>query len=529
MPGVHQSVMRTQRKRLWQLETQSPASRLIFGFPLVALAIPVFLAGCVVGPDFHRSVPTLPARYTETAQPLKTQSSIVEDGKTQTFHSGQDIPGKWWRLFRSAALTRLVETAVQNNPSVEAARQALRNTEELTLAEYSGLLPALSGTFARTRGNFPLAPNGEPNAEWSYGYYDAHLQLSYNFDVWGKTRRTIEQQSAQADYQRAYLEAVLLTLTGNVVATAINEASLRGQLAEQRRLIAFEHGYLETLQHQFTLGGANATDVALQQAQVTQQEALLPQLENQLAQARHAMAAYLGAMPANAHIAIFDLADLTLPADLPVSLPSSLLEQRPDIQQAEANLHAATAGVGIAVANRLPQFTLTADLGSEAAQAGELMSPGNGLATLAMQALQPIFEGGNLLHRQRAAVATMREYAALWQNTTVGAFRDVANVLVQLQNDSRQLTADVATERAAAHALSLADMQYHLGGVSYITVLTSEISYQQAVLALVRARAARLTDTSALFVALGGGWWNRRDRPPTPPALLHSLLPWSRV
>lgn len=484
-------------------------------------------SGCAVGPDFRHPTSHLPIRYTETALSAHTASSPTAQGQMQTLIMGRDIPGAWWQLFRSPVLTQLVTTAIRNNPGLEASRQALRNAEEVTLAEYSGLLPAASGSFSRTRGNFPLAPSGQPNTSLSYGYYDAHLELSYNFDVWGKTRRTIEQQSAQADFQRAQLEAFLLTLTGNVVSTAINEASLRGQLAEQQRLIIFERNYLRTIQNQFALGGATATDVALQQAQLSQQEALLPQIETQLAQARHAMAAYLGATPAEARVPILDLATLELPTDVPVSLPSALLEQRPDIRQAEANLHAATAGVGIAIANRLPQFTLTGDLGSEAARAGELMTPGNGLATLAMQALQPIFQGGNLLHQQRAAVASMRQYAAQWQQTVVGAFQDVANALVQLQNDSWQLAATLATEQASARALSLAERQYQLGGVSYLTVLTSEVTYQNAAIALVRARAARLADTSALFVALGGGWWNRQDLPPPPSDVLHSLLPWS--
>jgi len=316
------------------------------------------VSGCAVGPTYKAPTRALPNRYTESTLPERTASAPVADGASQHLDPGQDIPGDWWALYRSEPLTRLVALAIRNNPNLESARQALRNAQELTLAQYSGLLPAVGGTFGRTRGNFPFAPSGQPNTSMSYGYYDAHLGLSYNFDVWGKTRRLIEQQEAEAGYQPAYFEAVLLTLTGNVVATAINEASLCGQIAAQMRLIAIERDYLVMLQQQFSLGGANGTDVALQQAQLSQQEAELPQLENSLAQARNAMTAYLGALPADAALPQFGLSDLTLPTEVPVALPSDLVRHRPDIRQADGNLHAATAAVGVAIANRLPQFTL---------------------------------------------------------------------------------------------------------------------------------------------------------------------------
>ena len=380
---------------------------------------------------------------------------------------------------------------------------------------------------SRTHGTFPLAPSGVANQDPAYGFYDAQLTLTYNFDVWGGTRRQIEERVAQADYQRSLLEATDLTLVGNVVATAINEASLRAQIAAQIALIGYDRDYLRVLNAQFTLGGANGTDVALQQAQVGQAEAGLAPLQVQLAQARDALAAYLGAVPAEAGLPDFALEDFTLPADLPLSLPARLVAQRPDIGEADANLHAATAAVGVAIADRLPQISLSAQLGSEAIQAGELFSPGNALAALLTQIVQPIFEGGQLLHQQRAAVDTMRQQAALWRQTVLGAFQNVADVLEALQGDSRALAADLDAAQAASRALGLAQMQYKLGGASYITVLTAEVTYQGAVLALARAQAARFADSAALFVALGGGWWHRDDLPPPPPDVLRSLLPWT--
>ena len=490
------------------------------------------LAGCAVGPDFHSPAPgfgaaTALTRYTEQAQPERTDAAAVDGGAAQSFAVGRDIVGDWWTLFRNPALSGLVATGLRDNPGIEAARQALRQAQELTLAQYSGLLPNVTGQVYRERGNFPAAATGIPNTQFSYGYYDAQLTLGYNFDLWGGVRRSIEQQAALTDAERALLEATDLTLTGNIVATAINEASLRGQISVQRQVIDFERHYLATVQSQFALGGATGTDVALQQSQEAQQEALLPPLLTALTQARDALAADLGTTPQAAGLPVLELDQLSLPEALPVSLPVALLEQRPDVRQAEANLHAATAAVGIAIANRLPQVTLSAALGTEAVRTSQLLTPGNGLATLLTQAVQPIFEGGLLLHQQRAAVAAMRERAAQWRQTALGAIQNIADTLVQIQQDSDLLVAQLAAEQAAAKSLALAKLQYGFGGVAYLTVLQAEITFQTAANGLIRARANRYADSAALYVARGGGWWNRRDEPPPPADVVHSLLPWS--
>jgi NodT family efflux transporter outer membrane factor (OMF) lipoprotein len=491
------------------------------------LLVLTVLAGCAVGPDYRSPAGPRPLGYTAGRLAARTTASATVGGAVQSLRVGEDVAGRWWGLFRSPALDAVVGQAIAANPGLEAARQALLSAQEQTLAQYAGLLPAVSGTFARTHGDFPFAPSDIANQEVAYGFYDAQLTLTYNFDVWGGTRRQIEERVAQADYQRSLLEATYLMLVGNVVATAINEASLRAQIAAQIALIGYDRDYLRVITSQFVLGGANGTDVALQQAQLGQAEAALPPLQVSLAQARDALAAYLGVVPAQARLPAFTLDSLSLPPDLPLSIPARLVAQRPDIREADANLHAATAAVGVAIANRLPQISLSAQLGSEAIEAGQLFSPGNGLATLLTQALQPIFEGGALLHQQRGAVDTMRQQAALWEQTVIGGFQNVADVLEALQGDSRALAADLYAERAAAHALDLAQMQYKLGGTSYITVLTAEVTYQTDVIALARAQAQRFADSAALFVALGGGWWNRADLPPPPPGVLRSLLPWT--
>ena len=501
---------------------------------IVALAIAgLVLAGCEVGPDYRRPAFPVPPRYSEGFEPRRTAQVATTGGRAQDLTVGHDVAADWWALFRSPALTDLVVTALRDNPGVDAAKEAIRNADELTLAQYSGLLPAVSGTFARTYDQLPLAEDGVTPGSPGGGTISAHFYtaelspISYNLDVWGGIRRGIEQRRALAAYERSTLEATDLTLTANVVSTAVTIASLERQIQLEQGLVGYSRRYLATLQVQFQTGAVNGTDVALQQTQVAQYEALIPPLRTTLEQDRHLLAAYLGRTPADAALPRLDLDALSLPPELPLSLPASLLDHRPDVRQAEANLHASTAAIGVAVANRLPQLSIQASLGSAAVGAQDLFTGGGGLSSFILQAVQPIFQGGLLLHQQRAAEATARQDAALWRQTAIGAYQQVADVLSAIRNDSDELTEDLAAAQAAKHALALAEMQYRLGGVALLTVLTAEVNYQNSSIALVRAQAARFTDSAALFTALGGGWWNRNDIPPPPPGVFPSLLPWS--
>ena len=496
--------------------------------PNLILLVALTLGGCEVGPDFQHPHGPSPGRYTERALPSRTERVAAPGGDVQVEQVGRDVAGLWWQLFRSPELSGLVVRGFRNSPNLEAARQALRTAQENALEQWGGLLPALSGGVSGTTGQFSLATEGEPGATARYGYYNAQLALSYNFDVFGGIRRGIENRLALVDQQRAELEATYLTLTSNIVTTAINEASLRAQIAAQNELIGVYRSYLGTVQRQFELGGANGTDVALQRSQLAQAEAVLPPLETELAKSRDALADYVGATPFDAQLPVFTLDRLGLPQALPVSVPSALLEQRPDVLQAEANLHAATALVGVAVANRLPQFSLPGGgtlAGTAAAQPGQLFTPGSYAIELVAEAVQPVFQGGQLLHAQRAAAATMRQAAAQWKQTALDAIANVSDTLVQLDNDSHLLALTLEEQQAAQRALTLAQLQYKLGGVAYLTVLQSEENAENAAISLVRAEASRYADTAALFVALGGGWWNRDDAPRPPAALLPSLLP----
>jgi NodT family efflux transporter outer membrane factor (OMF) lipoprotein len=328
-----------------------------------------------------------------------------------------------------------------------------------------------------------------------------------------------------AESKRFELLGAANTLAANTANAAINAAALEEEIAAEQKLVAAEQRLLTTVRRQFELGGATGTDVATQETQLANTEALVVPLQTQLTQTRDQLAAYIGRAPSEADIPPITLDELTLPGELPVSLPSSLVEQRPDVRDAQAQWHAATAQVGVAVANRLPQFTLAATGGSAPATFGQLFTPGNGFFTVTTQIAGPIFEGGTLLHQQRAAQAAMRAAAATYANVVVGAYQNVADVLTALTNDAQALSANDTAARAAARSLSLAQLQYSAGGVAYPIVLTAQTQYQQAVISLIRARAARYTDTVALYAALGGGWWNRKDIAPPPEGLLRSLLP----
>jgi NodT family efflux transporter outer membrane factor (OMF) lipoprotein len=500
------------------------------GRPRVVLVLLVtVLNACAVGPDFHRPPAPTATRYTEAPLPGSTGSATARGGAEQHFIPGADVPGQWWALFRSPQLTTLVADAIHRNPSLAASAYALRAAQENTLAQEGGWLPQVSAQFSRTRQEIGLGEEGLSRAviglPATFSIYDAQVNVSYTFDVWGQNIRSVEADRAAAEAQAFTLEGAVNMLAANTVTAAITAASLVEQIKAEEALVAAERQLLKTVRAQFQLGGATGTDVATQEAQLGQTEALVVPLQTQLGQTRDQLAAYVGRIPAEAAIPTITLDQLTLPGELPVSLPSRLVDQRPDIRNAEAQLHEATANIGVAIANRLPQFTLQGSLGSQPAQIGNLFGPGNGELSLLTQALTPVFEGGTLLHKQRQAVAQAKQAAESYRNTVITAFQNVADVLTALSGDARALQANQLAEQAAARSLSLAQMQYGAGGVAYLTVLTAQTQYQNAVINLIKAEAARYTDTVALFVALGGGWWNREDLPKPPDNLLKSLLP----
>ena len=483
--------------------------------PIGLSALCLILAGCAVGPDFKRPDTQAGDRYTAQALPDHTAASEVAGGGAQTFQAGGDIPGQWWTLFGSQKLQQLVEQALRANPTVEAAQATLRAAHENALAAASGLLPAVDGQIGATRQKASLLSTGGTGSK-IYNVLNAGVNVSYTFDLFGSERRKIESANAQAEYQRFQLEATYLSLSANVVTTAVREASLRAQVEATQKIVDTSRHQLEVLQRQFDLGGAAKTDVLTQQTQLAQLLATLPPLQKQLQQNRNLLAVLLGQLPSQPLDAQFELADLKLPETLPLSLPSKLLEQRPDIRAQEALVHAASAGVGIATANMLPQITISGSYGQAAPNLGNLFTAGSNVWSLGAGLTQPLFHAGELTHQRRAAVASYEQAVAQYRATVNVAFQNVADTLTALSSDAETLKAQQQAYTAAEASHDIAARQYAAGAISYPALLTTERNLQQSSIALAQAQADRYADTAALFQALGGGWWNREQDTSSP-------------
>jgi len=472
------------------------------------------LGSCAVGPDFKRpAAPSAPS-YGAASKLRQTVGAPGFAGAAQRLTPGQDIPADWWTLFQSPKLNHLIEVALRDSPDLASAQAALRQARELYLAQRTSLFPLAQGGFSATRAKNAVAsisnPTSLPQADPYYNLYTAQLSVSYLPDVFGAARRAIEAAKAQADSARFQYEATYVTLSSNVVVTAVQEASLRAQVAATERLIGLQHQLTTTVRAQRKLGTASDLDVLTQETAEAQTVATLPPLRKQLGQTRDQLTALLGRLPAQEPEESFRLEDLTLPAQLPVSLPSQLVEQRPDVRQAEENLHAASASVGIAITDMLPQFAISADLGSSALKLGSLLGPYTGFWSAGGSLTQTLFDAGALLHHKRAADAALDQAGAQYRSAVILACQNVADTLRALAADAEALQASAEADRAAKAAFELARRQHALGTVSFVAVLNAEQSYRQAELTLVLAQAARYADTAALFQALGGGWWNRR-------------------
>mgnify|MGYP001551202552 CR=1 FL=1 len=498
--------------------------------PFLRLAAAVsalaLLAGCELGPNFQR--PAAPAVQGYTPEPLAAKTAVagVAGGAAQHFAPGGDIPGQWWELFHSPALNGLIEQALAKNPTLQSAQAALREAQENLYAEEGGLGPTANGNAGATRESASPASLGEAGPAKTFDLYNASVGVSYSLDLFGGGRREVESLAATAEFQRFELEASYLSLTANVVTAAVQEASLRAQIAATGDILHIEGQQLDIIQRQFALGGASKADELAQEAQVAQTAAILPPLEKQLAQVRNQLSALGGRLPSEGQGAggEFDLGSLHLPQDLPVSLPAQLVAQRPDIRAAAAELHETSALIGVATANQLPQITLTGNYGSESNRLGKLFSSGTGVWSLGGSLLQPIFNGGELRHEKRAAVAAYDKAAADYRTAVLTAFQNVADSLRALQYDADALAADAAAERAASASLDISREQLRSGAITYQSLLTAERAYQQTRITLVQAEAARYADTAALFQALGGGWWHRHDIAPHQLDALPALL-----
>jgi NodT family efflux transporter outer membrane factor (OMF) lipoprotein len=470
------------------------------------------LAGCAVGPNFKKPAAPEVSGYTPTPPATTSGAANVAGGEAQRFLSGKDIPGEWWVLFHSQPLNDLIERSLKANPDIRAAQAALDVARENVLAQKGAYYPSVAGSFSasRQKTSSELAPIPNSNTFY-FNLYTPQVSVSYVPDVFGLNRRTVESLEAQAEQARFALAATHITLSANVAAAAIQEASLRTQIAATHELIAINTDMLGILRDQFAKGYADRLDVAAQESQLAQVAATLPPLDKQLAQQRDLLAVLSGSFPSQDPAEKFELSSLQLPQELPLSLPSQLVEQRPDVRQAEANLHSASAQIGIAVANRLPNITLTADAGAMALEGSQMFTQSAGFWTLAGTVTQPIFQGGALLHKERAARAAYIQASEQYRSAVLTAFQNVADTLNALEQDANALKAAAAAKDAAGVTLGLAKQQWESGYANYLSLLSAEQAYQQALINLVQVQANRYADTAALFQALGGGWWNRTD------------------
>jgi len=478
---------------------------------IIVLLLSYLLTGCMVGPDFHSPSPPITQTYTKTPLPNKT-ASITTAGKAgyaQQFVTGQAIPAEWWALYHSLPLNNLITTGLANSPNLAAAKATLRQAQENLNAQIGTLLfPSISAQLNPQRQSYAGASIGGGVPSSVFNLYNASVNVAYTLDMFGNARRQVEAARAQVDYEYYELNAAYLTLTANIVTTAIAVASLQAQIATTHQLIQADTNQLAIINKQFNLGGASQENVLAQQTLLEQTRALLPPLEKNLAQSQHALAVLVGSFPSQSQLPDINLDNLTLPAMLPVSLPSALVRQRPDIQATEALLHQASAQVGVATANLYPQITLNGSYGWASNVPSTLFHPLSNTWSIGGQLLQPIFNGGALRAERRAAIAAYEQAYEQYRQTVLQAFQNVADSLRALETDARELKAQKRAEIASRATLQLTRKQFRLGAVNYINVLNAEQQYQQTVIKRIQAQTARYSDTAALFQALGGGWWN---------------------
>jgi NodT family efflux transporter outer membrane factor (OMF) lipoprotein len=474
------------------------------------LTAAALLASCAVGPDFLHPAAPEETRYTKEPLTSVTSSTDAPTGGAQHFVQGRDLSQEWWTLFKSRGLDALIARALNNNPTLQSAIATLRAANQAVYAQEGHFLPLVQANFNPTRtltaGQITPVLNTSVNP---FTLYTAQMQVAYTFDVWGLNRRTVESLQALADNQRFQVEAAYLTLASSVAIAVINEASLRGQIDATNQLIAINTKMLDILKSQFNTGYASRNDVALQEAALAQVAATLPPLRKALQQQRDALAALLGTYPSNEPRETFKLEDLHLPQDLPVSVPSKLIEQRPDIRAAQEQLHSASALIGVATANLLPDFAISANPGYLSTTLAGLIAPQNLFYQIAGNATQTLFDGGILLHELQESKDMYNAAAWSYRGTVIGAVQNVADVLRAIQNDADALKAARDFERAAKISFDLAQQQMQTGNANILILLTAQQTYLQAVIQVVQARAARLSDTAALYQSLGGGWWNR--------------------
>jgi NodT family efflux transporter outer membrane factor (OMF) lipoprotein len=462
------------------------------------------LGGCAVGPNFVRPAAPDTDRYTHEAQP---EATVKADGQAQHFTPGTDIPADWWRLFKSPQLDAIVRQAISNNPTLQAAEASLRQSQDNLRAGYGLYFPQGHAGASASRQLTAPVQQGSQSSGSIFNLFTASGTISYTLDVFGGKRRTVEGLRAQADSQRYESKAAFLALSANVVNTSVARAAYMAQIRATEQLIELENQQLHLAETQVRAGTAPYSTVLSVRSLISANQALLAPLEQNASQAEHLLAMLEGVVPSKANLPDIDLAELSLPADLPLSLPSDLVNQRPDILSSEALMHLASANIGIATAAMFPSFSLSGTYGGASTTLANLSAVSK-FWSIGPTATTPEFQGNSLWYVRRASIDAYQQSQATYRQTVLGAFEQVADSLKALEHDAEGLQAQVEAQRAAGEALNLLQVNYRAGLVAFPDVLTADVQFHQATIGWLQALAQRHQDTVALFVALGGGWWN---------------------
>jgi NodT family efflux transporter outer membrane factor (OMF) lipoprotein len=473
------------------------------------------VAGCTVGPDFESPASPAVARFVSPDEKVATNSDAQKEAPTQAVVLGEKIATGWWSLFRSQTLNGLVRQAIAGNQSLESVRQRLAQAQEAIVVAKSALYPQIGLSAGETEEKQTAASFGLPASAFplppSFNLFQVGPIASYTPDLFGQTHRRIEQQVALTEYQSDQLDAAYLALTGKTASLAIEMASVQSQLKAANDIVAIDRQNVELVRRERQAGTVPDSDVVVAESQLATDETLLPGLEQQLSVTKHALAVLLGRPPGDWAPPHFDLAAFTLPRRLPVSMPSEFVHQRPDIYAAEAQLHAASAQIGIATAQLYPSITLSAGISGSSLNGGDLFSPSGLVWSVAAGLAQPVFDAGMREAERRAALDNFKASAADYKQTVLQAFGQVADILQALAHDADLVAAQRHALSMASEAVRLQRINYSNGGAGIIALLDAQRQYQQAELGCIRAEAQRYQHTIQLFVAMGGGWWDRKS------------------
>lgn len=462
------------------------------------LAIFLLLVGCTVGPNFKTPAPPSVDTYVEGKVP------------DFDFYCTECMPQYWWLLYESCTINQMIVHGLKNSPTIDAARAALEKAEHDLKASYSALFfPAIIADGGAERQKFSNSEfGGESTANRIFSLYNASFNVSYNFDLFGRSRRIIEGLCAQVDYKRYQLEAAQMNLAANIATTAITQAAWQEKLNTQHYLLNIQEDTLKLLQQMFELGGANGSQVLAQETLVAQTRASIYPIEKGLAQSRHALAMLMGGFPSENTFPNVNLNEIKMPHALPLVIPAKLVKQRPDVRSAVALLHRANADVGVATADFFPQINLTAAYGWQSNEFHNFIGPDTNIWNYGAQILQPIFKGGQLIEARKGAKAAYEEAFANYRQSVLIAFQQVADGIRAVEKDDKAYKASLLAEKKAKDSLDMVNAQFRLGAANYLDILQAEIAYRNVMRERINAQSARLTDVAALFEALGGPWWS---------------------